>query len=184
MNRRSLFKNALALFGIPSTLGPSVALGHAIGLPDPGRPTDPGLTDSPIPPAWLEDWLRLPMQPILSAGDLGVGVHPAIRNVATSILSRPKDGKLLRFRYRGGTDPGSPRSVLPVLLFRKIDPAGPARDSDDGAKPLTPLYLLAHCLTRGEARTFRLDRIEMAEDRQTTRSTPRSAHASGRPAYE
>jgi hypothetical protein len=184
MNRRSLFKNALALFGIPSAFFPNAASGHAIGLPDLGPPTDPGITDSPMPPAWLENWLRLPMQPILSAGDLGVGVHPPIRDVATSILSCPKGGKPLRFRYRGGTDPGSPRSVLPVLLFRKIDPAAPVSDSDDGAKPLAPLYLLAHCLTRGEARTFRLDRIEMAEDRQTTRSTPRPAHASGRPAYE
>lgn len=115
-----------------------------------------------MPPAWLEDWLRLPMQPLVSAGDVESRVSPQIREIAMRILACPGGSEPFGFRYHGGSDPGMARSVLPVLLFRKIGPgaSAPFHESRDGVAASPPIYLLARCLSRGAVRTFRLDRIE------------------------
>lgn len=154
MNRRSVFHHALALFGIPSGLAAN-ALSAPSVAPRPG----PVPGSPPAPPPWLEEWLRLPLRPVIHPDELGSGVHPRVRQLASRILAGTNGGGPLTFRYHGGSDPGGVRSVHPVLLFRKFDPADPAPEPAD-RRAAKPLYLLAHCRTRGAARTFRVERIE------------------------
>ena len=161
MNRRLLFKHAVALFGIPAGLSGSASTEEAILLPRLGLASGPAPSGSVAPPPWLAEWLRLPMLPVVSEADLE-GCHDQhVLNVASRIRAGFGGGEALVFRYHGGSEPGRVRSVLPVLLFRKFDPAG----SDGGTKPLVttpgPIYLLAHCRIREAARTFRLDRMAL-----------------------
>lgn len=159
MNRRLLFKQAFALFGIPS--------GHVgfaspvtIGLPDPNSEPVPDVGAGP--PFWLEAWLRLPMQPVIAEADLGDGCDRRVRETALKLLTRSGGVAPTILRYFGGIEPGRKRSVLPVLLFRKIAADASAGETESAdASAAGPLYLLAHCLTRAEARVFRLDRIEL-----------------------
>jgi hypothetical protein len=161
MNRRTLLQHTLALLGLPPALA-----GAAIRSPSPGDllPDAPagtvagfGPASGSPPPSWLQAWLRLPMRPVLGEGDLDADLDHRSWETALGILTCLGRGETLRFRYCGGSEPGSPRAVLPVLLFRKFDPD--LADSD--AANRGPLYLLAHCQTRSAARTFRLDRIEL-----------------------
>ncbi|MCB1203723.1 MAG: hypothetical protein KDN18_05655 [Verrucomicrobiae bacterium] len=155
MNRRAIFKNLVALLGLPSGLA-----GGALSAPATSpahyqaKANASGSTSQP----WLEEWFRLPMQPVISPRDLESCRDERVRDLAKTILAHPGGGVPLVFHYHGGSDPGSLRSVFPVLLFRKFDPDLPASEGiEDVASD--PIYLLAHCQVRGAARTFRLDRM-------------------------
>lgn len=160
MDRRSLFKHAVALFGIPSDLVGSALLAQAVVIPEPTSAPGPVPGTSPATPAWLEDWLRLPMRPVVDERDLEGCEDCRVRNLASRILARP-GGDPLVFRYLGGSEPGRERSVLTVLLFRKFDPAVTNVDTESIEVASATIYLLAHCQIRGSARTFRLDRMEL-----------------------
>lgn len=71
-------------------------------------------------------------------------------------MERIRDGRTLRFTYHGGSTPGEPRSILPVFLFT-VPSHSEIQDLSQ-----EPVYLMAHCLTRGSVRIFRLDRIQIA----------------------
>lgn len=106
-------------------------------------------------PSALEIWRRLPMKPITSYEALPprpdlLRLHGAL------ILEFIESGTDFEFHYLGGSEPGAARRVRPVLLFRKFDSE---RETDP---PLDrPVYLLAYCHTRQQARNFRLDRMDL-----------------------
>ena len=155
MDRRALFQFVAALFGIPLGAAEDSSMEPA-ALPLDLAPAPGG--GGPLPPSWLEEWLRLPMQPLIRPADLADCRDERVRNLAETILSHPAGGVPLVFHYDGGSDPGSLRSVLPVLLFRKFDPDLPASERTAEAAS-RPIYLLAHCQVRRAPRTFRLDRM-------------------------
>ena len=105
-----------------------------------------------FPASTLDDWLRLPMRPILDPEILPT----AYQKLARQLLERMTDGQPVDFTYHGGSDPGTLRRVLPVLLFQKLDPELPEIDALG-----EPTYLLAYCQTRNAPRTFRLDHITL-----------------------
>lgn len=107
-------------------------------------------------PEWLTDWLRMP-RPTLLPEDLPQIPDPDQRELAAQILRRMQSGAPFPFQYFGGSDFGTRRQVLPVMLFTT---------SDDNNAPwefeLGPIYLLAWCQSRDAPRTFRLDRMRAA----------------------
>ena len=107
-------------------------------------------------PEWLTEWMRQPRLNLLP-GDLPSIPDPDQREVATQILRRMQSGTPFPFRYFGGSQPGTRRQVLPVMLF--------TTDDEDAASlefELGPIYLLAWCQSRNAPRTFRLDRMRTA----------------------
>lgn len=161
MDRRTLLHHTLAALGISPALAGAANLSPSPGHCPPAAPSGTvagaGTASGSPSPSWLEAWLRLPMQPVISESDLGADLDHRCRKTALGILRGLGQGETLRFRYFGGSEPGSTRAVLPTLLFRKLDPD--LADSDAASQG--PLYLLAHCQTRSAARTFRLDRMEL-----------------------
>jgi hypothetical protein len=106
--------------------------------------------------AWLDAWLRLPRLPLMRDQLRPLGKERAVEwFIASLALERIRNGELLAFFYRGGSEPGAFRKVIPVFLFTvPSDLANPDYSRE-------PVYLLAHCLSRKAARTFRLDRISL-----------------------
>lgn len=164
MNRRSLLHQTLAFLGLPPALAGAATRSPSLGdfLPDApsGTVAGAGIASASLPPSWLEAWQRLPMQPVISESDLATDLDHRCRKTALGILPCLGQGETLRFRYFGGSEPGSTRAVLPVLLFRKLDP-DLAHLADSDAASQGPLYLLAHCQTRSATRTFRVGRMEL-----------------------
>jgi len=146
MTRRTLIEALSALF-IPTTA-------IAAALPAMTLPDDSGRANHPSPPSGLEAWLRLPMQPLLAAAD----APPACREASAWVFEGLSAGAALSFIYEGGSEPGTRRSALPVLLFQKIDPYFPEEKPAD-----KPVYLLAFCQARNAPRIFRLDRIILGQ---------------------
>ena len=122
----------------------------------------PGIEPSIAPrvsetaPEWLTEWLRLPRLDLLRE-DLPQIPDPDQRELATEILRRMQSGTPFPFRYFGGSDPGTRRQVLPVMLFTTV--ADTAADTASCQPELGPVYLLAWCQSRSAPRTFRLDRM-------------------------
>lgn len=141
MNRRTLLETIGSLL-IPSVGIASVTESTAttISWPDANSAEENGLSI----------WLRLPMQPLLTASD----VTQCYRDVAAWILAALPNGTPLAFHYHGGCTPGELRSVLALMLFQKIDPDFPEEEPAE-----KPFYLLAFCQTRNAPRIFRLDRM-------------------------
>ena len=137
------------------------------GIPLPGlrwhqglspKSADPAPKPVPFPPSndtpdpeWLQEWLRLPRLPVVSA-DLPLIADPQERDLVALILQRIRSGSPFDFRYFGGSEPGKLRRVLPVLVFTTA-----LGDQPCGAGDPNPLYLLAWCQYRNAPRTFRLD---------------------------
>lgn len=161
LNRRALFKHAVALFGIPSGLSEIASQEEAIFLSRPSYASAPAPFELPVTSPWLEEWLRLPLLPVVSDADLEACHDPQVLGVASRIREGFGRGEALVFHYHGGSEPGMVRSVLPVLLFRKFDPAVYVSFTKPVETTSGPIYLLAHCQTRKSARTFRLDRMEL-----------------------
>lgn len=108
------------------------------------------------PPDRPGSWLSLPRLPLMRQHLKSLGETRATDCfVAALAMERIRTGKALGFFYQGGSEPGSFRVVLPVLLFTVPIHAG----APDLKRE--PVYLLAHCRTRQAARTFRLDRISL-----------------------
>ena len=128
---------------------PSTATVPGNPASDPGHPVG---SDT----LWLESWLRMPRLPMMREQLPQLGPDRQIEWFLASLsLSRISSGESIDFFYQGGSEPGAFRQVLPMFLFTvPTDPANP-----DYARQ--PVYLLAHCLTRKAARTFRLDRISL-----------------------
>jgi len=105
-------------------------------------------------PEWLQQWLRLPRLPLISADLEQIG-DPQERDLAALILQRIRSGIPFDFRYFGGSEPGKLRRVLPVLVFTTAPDDLPC-----GAGDPNPLYLLAWCQSRNAPRTFRLHRMQ------------------------
>lgn len=103
---------------------------------------------------WLEAWQCLPRVPLVREQFPQFGKDRQVEWFnASRITCRIHEGREFGFIYEGGSEPGTWRNVLPVLLFTV--PAHP--ESPDLTRE--PVYLLAHCLKRNAVRTFRLDRI-------------------------
>ena len=107
--------------------------------------------NDPPDPEWLQEWLRLPRLPVISA-DLPHIADPQERDLAALILQRIRSGSPFDFHYFGESEPGKLRRVLPVLVFTTA-----LDDMPCGAGDPNPLYLLAWCQYRNAPRTFRLD---------------------------
>ena len=107
-------------------------------------------------PEWLTEWLRLPRLTLLP-DDLPQIPAPDQRELAAQILGRMQSGTPFPFRYFGGSQPGTRRQVLPVMLFTTA-----ADDNASWEFDLGPIYLLAWCQARDAPRTFRLDRMRAA----------------------
>jgi hypothetical protein len=148
MTRRTLLEALSALF-IPA---PAFAAAGPGSFPAMTSPDDSACAERPTHPSGLEAWLRLPMQPLLAAAD----VPPACRKTAAGIFEGLSGGAALSFIYDGGSEPGTRRSAIPVLLFQKIDPDFPEQALFD-----KPVYLFAFCQTRNAPGIFRLDRMSL-----------------------
>ena len=104
-------------------------------------------------PSALEVWRRLAMRPLVDFKSFSsVAQSDREQFLGRMILGRMGSQTHFEFGYLGGSEPGSTRRVQPILLFRKFEMA-----CDPTIPP--PIYLLAFCHTRQQARTFRLDRI-------------------------
>ena len=104
-------------------------------------------------PSALEAWRRLPMLPLVDFKSYSsVARSDREQFLGRMILGHIGSQTHFEFGYLGGSEPGSTRRVHPILFFRKFEKA-----SDHSDPP--PIYLLAFCHTRQQARTFRLDRI-------------------------
>ena len=75
----------------------------------------------------------------------------------------------IRFRYAGGSEPGTIRTVLPTSFFY-LDYTTWFHFCSDGPPPPgfpeyneSAYYLLGWCQTRQSARNFRIDRMELVE---------------------
>lgn len=105
----------------------------------------PPATPAPPREPWREGasslarWRRSPRQPIVDSTD------PRQRRLLDAI----QEGQPLRFRYQGGTFPGTARTISPGLLFTV---AGFAN-----------VYVSGHCHTRRAERTFAIDGMEFSE---------------------
>jgi hypothetical protein len=113
----------------------------------------------------LDEWLRLPMLPIIDEHGLiqvSEPERPTARRLLGTLLSNER---ATDFHYLGGSEPGFWRRVLPILLFQKIEPEEPplpdAQYAPWDPNDLIPTYLLAWCTRRQSPRTFRLDRIQL-----------------------
>ena len=148
MTRRTLLEALSALF----IQAPAFAAAGPGSFPAMTSPDDSACADRPTPPSGLEAWLRLPMQPLLAAAD----VPPACREASAWVFEGMSVGAALSFIYEGGSEPGTRRSAIPVLLFQKIDPDFPEQAPFD-----KPVYLFAVCETRNAPRIFRLDRMSL-----------------------
>ncbi len=146
MTSRTLLEALSALF-IPV---PAFAAAGPGSFPAITSPVDSACANRPTPPSCLEAWLRLPMQPLLAVAD----VPPACREAAAWVFGSLSVGAALSFIYEGGSEPGTRRSAIPVLLFQKIDPDFPEQDLFD-----KPVYLFAFRQTRNAPRIFRLNRM-------------------------
>lgn len=148
MTRRTLLEALSSLF-IPA---PAFAAAGPGSFPAMTLPDDSACAERLTPPSGLEAWLRLPMQPLLAAAD----VPPACREASAWVFEGMSAGAALSFIYQGGSEPGTRRSAIPVLLFQKIDPSFPEQNPFD-----KPVYLFAFCQTRNAPRIFRLDRMSL-----------------------
>ena len=72
--------------------------------------------------------------------------------LVNSLLDACRNGSEVNITYFGGTTPGESRTICPVRVFR-------VRGYDS-------IYVEAFCKTRGENRTFRLDRINQENREQ------------------
>jgi len=154
MHRRSFFQQFLVIIGLSPWADGIAAVDGSI--PDPCEVPPSGRI--PSPQTWLEEWRRLPQQPLVREHDWQDCPDARVREMASRIHAGMGAGERLCFRYFGGSEPGALRSVLPVLLFRKFE-----TDEVEGVVapgPDAPIYLLAYCRTRGAARIFRVDRME------------------------
>ena len=87
---------------------------------------------------WLSDWRESDRRMVSASGD------PTVSRLLKAVAG----GERITIVYHGGADPGGRRTIRPREVFRV---------SGYGAT-----YVSAYCETRGEARTFRVDRIEIA----------------------
>lgn len=104
--------------------------------------------------AGLDTWQRLPRVPVVRSQFPQFGKERQLEWFnALRIKCCIQEGRGFGFIYEGGSEPGTWRNVLPVLLFTV-----PAHSGSPDLRR-EPVYLLAHCLKRNAVRTFRLDRI-------------------------
>ncbi len=143
--------------------------------------TSPGASTAPAPtlrnkaadhppcpssdPDWLLKWRETPKMEVF-ARDLHLIKDSRQRETALAILIHIRTGTPLTFIYHGGSDPGLTRNVLPTwLFFPDVSNHHESRDGITSDRPEpedSPIYLLAWCLARNSARTFRLDRIQLS----------------------
>lgn len=151
MIRRTFF-HLLAGIPLPGLRWHEGLFPKSIGYPAKPAPF-PSSNDTPDP-EWLQEWLRLPRLPVVSADLPLIGV-PQERDLVALILQRIRSGSPFDFRYFGGSEPGKLRRVLPVLVFTTA-----LDDMPCGAGDPNSLYLLAWCQSRAAPRTLRLDRMQ------------------------
>ncbi len=105
---------------------------------------------------WPDTWLLRPRLPLARSHLPQLGKSRESEwFTAALLMERLRNGRPIHFLYQGGSTPGESRNVLPVLIFTV------PTDLENPDHTQEPLYLLAHCLTRQAARTFRLDRIQL-----------------------
>jgi len=63
-------------------------------------------------PGWLDEWNRRPILPVVESED------PTLSWLATAVRRESR----IEFDYHGGTTPGDPRTVTPLLLFVRLRP--------------------------------------------------------------
>ena len=115
------------------------------------EPSDPRRDDD-----WLDAWLQLPRLPLTREQIPLLGQDRLVEWYNASYISaRMRNGRSVDFIYNGGSEPGTMRNVQPVFLFTVPE------DLTEPDMKREPVYLLAHCLKRQAARTFRLDRISL-----------------------
>jgi hypothetical protein len=103
---------------------------------------------------WLEAWQGRPLHPLGETDD------PLLRFLREAArATRP-----LELVYHGGSDPGRRRMVTPVLVATRPPESGP-QHSPGGRIPHREVFLLAWCHTRQVHRYYRVDRLEIAEER-------------------
>lgn len=130
-----------------------------LGAHDTSPPTatataSPEFLDLAETEAWLDAWQGLPRVPLVREQFPQFGKDRQVEWFHASLITcRIREGRSFDFLYQGGSEPGTWRNVLPVLLFTV-----PAQ-SESPDLTREPVYLLAHCLKRNAVRTFRLDRI-------------------------
>jgi hypothetical protein len=117
-------------------------------------------------PEWLQEWREIPKIELF-AHDLECHDDPQQCAVAKVVMEHIAGNIPFSFRYSGGSEPGSVRTVHPILLFyqdyftyfqfRTDDPTEYPEFNE------SPFYLLAWCETRQEAQYFRLDRMEVCK---------------------
>lgn len=89
----------------------SAAVGRTLPVPVPGRP-----------PEWLRVWREIPKIELFP-GDLECHDDVRQRDIAAQVMRYIDADLPFSFRYAGGSEPGSVRSVRPILLFYQ-DPDG------------------------------------------------------------
>jgi len=159
MIRRSFFQTLAA------ALLPQPVIAAAMTVQPNCEPSAPA-AHRPAPiqnPEWLREWREIPKLEV-SAKDLPDHEDPYQRELGEVILRHIDKGLPFTFRYTGGSEPGTVRTVLPTLLFSPDfcpyrmcyeDPTELPAPSE------TPIYLLGWCQTRQAARNFRIDRMEL-----------------------
>ncbi len=164
MIRRTFFQSLAA------ALLPQPALAAAKPLQPTGEPSARALYN-PTPirdPEWLQAWREIPKIELFPH-DLECHDDPHQVAVAKIVMRHIPGNIPLTFRYIGGSEPGSIRTVRPILLFYQDYFTYYQFCTDDPTEypefNESPFYLLGWCQTRQAARYFRLDRMEMVETR-------------------
>ena len=170
MIRRSFFQTLAAALLPPPVLAATKRTNpsHPVlptEVPSPHALPRPVTAPDPDPcPEWLREWRETPKQEVF-ADDLPGRIHPNQLPLAETILRHVAMGQPLSFRYTGGSEPGTIRTVLPTLLFRLYSFSHHPHRIDHPVAFLhadkSPHYLLGWCQSRQAARTFRLDRMEL-----------------------
>jgi hypothetical protein len=119
-------------------------------------------------PDWLRTWKAIPRVE-MSADILSCRKDPHLLAVAAFIMPHIAGGIPVRFRYVGGSEPGTVRTVLPTSFFYLDYTTWFHFCWDEPLPPGFPeynesaYYLLGWCQTRQAARNFRIDRMELLE---------------------
>lgn len=171
MIRRTFFELLSGAF-LPRPLWQSIQVGEVPQADTVARAPAPSAAATD--PEWLQEWLRLPRLPLLQE-DFSVIPNLEERSLVALILVSIGLGEPFEFQYFGGSEPGTSRRVLPVMLFTtELD------DMVCGVGTPNPIYLLAWCQGRQAPRTFRLDRMCLDASRGSSPAATLPRSSTGR----